>query len=343
LDINGDTLAARRVGGAGPGRQRPTCQSCGSARLVVLGPNPDFQDHDIRYCKDCELISTYPPVAAGTLAAFYADEYTRMHVRPTVDFTYLDRRATAQVEMIRRSGLFGAADGGPGLAGRDILDIGCGPGSLLREFERLGARVHGYDAAPAAIEICRSRLSPEARVAAGLFDVESEGHGTFDLIAMSHVLEHIVEPWSFLRRLMRLVRPGGGLFIEVPNHGLRRARQIARRCSHQGSGHVNYFSKAGLRRLIEAAGGVVVAIETAGPDCRSIEIPYGRPRSQVRGFLLKYEQKIKYRLARLGLGRDYLAISDDFPVMRPPAHAEGEFLRAVCSPGAGPLAGGIPR
>jgi hypothetical protein len=146
------------------------------------------------------------------------------------------------------------------------------------------------------------------------------------------VLEHIVEPRIFLQKLLRRIRAGGGLFVEVPNCGLRRARQISHRSGWQGTGHVNFFGKADLCRLIERAGGEVVVVETAGPETGLVEIPYGRPTSRFRRIMLSFEQRINRRLERMGLRRSGLRVNDDFLRIKPPPHAEGIYLRVVASP-----------
>lgn len=95
-----------------------------------------------------------------------------------------------------------------------LLDFGCGNGSFLGEFHKLFPewRLTGLemdDSNKSAIESI-----PNATHRAGAIDSLLE---TYDLISMVHVLEHLVDPISFLVQLRKKLRPGGTLFIEVPN------------------------------------------------------------------------------------------------------------------------------
>src|SRR4051812_45101925 len=122
MDHDRETIEYERIRGAALGRDHPQCQSCGSTPLARLGPNPDFQSYQVWYCKECELVSTYPPVEGRILDEFYAKEYSDFHAARLTDFNWFDLRAGAQVELIRRSGLLAGSDGGLGCAGPRILD-----------------------------------------------------------------------------------------------------------------------------------------------------------------------------------------------------------------------------
>jgi SAM-dependent methyltransferase len=100
-----------------------------------------------------------------------------------------------------------------GAGGLDILDFGCGTGTMMEHLSRFG-RVRGVDADPAAVEFCRQR---------GVTDVEHippgplpHPDGSFDLVTALDVLEHIVDDRAALADLFRVLRPGGTLLVAVP-------------------------------------------------------------------------------------------------------------------------------
>jgi 2-polyprenyl-3-methyl-5-hydroxy-6-metoxy-1,4-benzoquinol methylase len=95
-----------------------------------------------------------------------------------------------------------------------LLDFGCGNGSFLGEFHRLFPKwkltgLEMDDSNQSTIESI-----PNTTHRAGPIDSLLE---TYDLISMVHVLEHLIDPISLLVQLRKKLRPGGTLFIEVPN------------------------------------------------------------------------------------------------------------------------------
>lgn len=89
----------------------------------------------------------------------------------------------------------------------------------------------------------------------------SLGDGNWDVIIMSHVLEHLMYPASIVRECERALRPGGLLVIEVPND----PEFILRRQLHEP--HVSFFERDSLCALITSASDKleILASGTAGP------------------------------------------------------------------------------
>lgn len=95
-----------------------------------------------------------------------------------------------------------------------VLDVGCGRGEMMELLSALGWSVYGIDVDPKAVEVTRSRGLP-AECAAIWSD--TLGRGTFDVIWMSHVIEHVHQPVEVLRRCRELLAPGGTLVAVTPN------------------------------------------------------------------------------------------------------------------------------
>jgi ubiquinone/menaquinone biosynthesis C-methylase UbiE len=107
------------------------------------------------------------------------------------------------------------------LNGRDVLDYGCGDGSLSIQLADAGAaRVTGIDVSTASIHFARERAArfrPHASVEFVAGSAESTGLGdeSFDLVAGKFVLHHLDLP-AAVEELHRLLRTGGhGVFIET--------------------------------------------------------------------------------------------------------------------------------
>lgn len=103
---------------------------------------------------------------------------------------------------------------GPGIAAPSVLDIGCGNGGFLHLARSAGWTAHGVDPDPEAVSIC-NREGLDVRVA-DLSELEAEQR-RFDLLTLSHVLEHLHDPVAALATCFRLLKPGGRLWLETPN------------------------------------------------------------------------------------------------------------------------------
>ena len=112
-------------------------------------------------------------------------------------------------------------DARAGLAGRRVLDVGCGGGLLAEGMARRGARVTGIDLAPGALQVARlhaleSGVSVDYRQVA-VEDFAATDGGTFDLVTCLEMLEHVPDPASVVRGLAQLVRPGGDIVCSTIN------------------------------------------------------------------------------------------------------------------------------
>ncbi|GAA3165942.1 MULTISPECIES: class I SAM-dependent methyltransferase [Nonomuraea] len=102
------------------------------------------------------------------------------------------------------------------VAGRRVLDAGCGSGPLFAELRSRGAIVTGIDASAGMLEMARRRLGPDA----DLHEVDLAGplpfpDDTFDDVTASLVL-HYLEDWGpTLAELRRVLKPGGRLLVSV--------------------------------------------------------------------------------------------------------------------------------
>jgi 2-polyprenyl-6-hydroxyphenyl methylase/3-demethylubiquinone-9 3-methyltransferase len=112
-----------------------------------------------------------------------------------------------------------------GLAGRRVLDIGCGGGLLAEGMARRGAHVTGIDLAPGAIEVARLHAL-EAGIAVDYRLVAAEAHaesepGGYDLVTCLEMLEHVPEPAAIVAAIARLVRPGGDVVCSTINRNAK--------------------------------------------------------------------------------------------------------------------------
>ncbi|MGL1835139.1 methyltransferase domain-containing protein [Rhodocyclaceae bacterium SMB388] len=96
-----------------------------------------------------------------------------------------------------------------------LLDVGCGNGAFLQRAVEMGWRVNGLDPDPAAVAVCTNQRLDVVR--GTLLDSPSEWVEKFDVVTMSHSIEHVTQPGAELKQVYRLLRPGGVLWLACPN------------------------------------------------------------------------------------------------------------------------------
>lgn len=112
-----------------------------------------------------------------------------------------------------------------GIAGRRVLDVGCGGGLLAEAMARRGARVTGIDLAPESLQVARlhaleAGVDVEYREIAAETLADSDADG-FDLVTCLEMLEHVPDPVAIVASLARLVRPGGDVICSTINRNAK--------------------------------------------------------------------------------------------------------------------------
>jgi SAM-dependent methyltransferase len=102
------------------------------------------------------------------------------------------------------------------VAGRRILDVGCGSGPISAALRDRGATVAGFDSSTKMVELARKRLGPDADLRiANLAHPLPYSDGAFDDVIAALVL-HYLQDWTApLAELRRILKPGGRLIVAV--------------------------------------------------------------------------------------------------------------------------------
>lgn len=121
-------------------------------------------------------------------------------------------------------------DARAGLAGKRVLDVGCGGGILSESMAHRGADVTGIDLGEAPLQAARSHaeehgVAVEYRHLA-VETLADEQPGCFDVVTCMEMLEHVPDPAAIIHACSRLVRPGGHVFFSTLNR-THKARLLA--------------------------------------------------------------------------------------------------------------------
>jgi len=151
---------------------------------------------------------------------------------------------------------------------RRLLDVGSGPGFFLQFGQDLGWQVFGIEPSRQAVAHARGL---GLQIAEGMLNGEStKSLGTFDVVHMNNVLEHVPDPREMITLCRELLNPDGLLCVVVPNDFSSFQRALRDACGFEPwwvapPHHLNYFNFDSLQKLLETSGFEVLHRETTFP------------------------------------------------------------------------------
>ena len=221
------------------------CEICGDDNFLLLSEKDRYGLYaPTVICEDCGLIQMSPRMNQSAYNQFYNVEYRKLYVgknNPTDDFF---NQQYVQGESIFRylenSGLLDT------LKQKNIFEIGCGAGGILKYFKDKGFIVRGIDLGEAYVEYGRNYHDLDLTVGS-LFDVKLEVSP--DLVIYSHVLEHVLHLNKELGRLHNIMTNNSLLYVEVP--GLKNLLHSYDMdfLKYMQNAHVYHFSLTTLKNL----------------------------------------------------------------------------------------------
>jgi len=201
-------------------------------------------------CRECGYGWTYPPLEEAKIGEYYPSAYLGDTARMIEEFqagrlqkSRSWRKETEKARLIQKF-----------VSGGRILDVGCADARFLLALnEQRWART-GVEFSEPTVQLV-SRAFPQLCLIPGDIYSERLAPGSFDVICFWHVLEHLPAPGRVLGRVRELLRPGGLVFISLPNLDSFQAR-LFRRFWYGFDDvprHLHHFSPRSLQRILSAA------------------------------------------------------------------------------------------
>ena len=225
------------------------------------------------------------------------------------------------------------------VAGKRVLDAGCGEGFATQTLADTARHVVGADYHSESIETARARWQRRDLEFRVLDLAAATPDDTFDVVLSFQVIEHIPDDHGFVAKLSRWLVPGGTLMLTVPN----KARSFS-----ENPCHIHEYTADELERLLRTAFAEVKVLGVFGTD-RVVEFDRNRRRAVERilemdplGLRhLLPERLMRVAFARLGqlvrrvahrsVGDAAISI-DDFTICDSKALSEATDLVALCKP-----------
>lgn len=230
------------------------CVLCGSAQVEVVS-RVDRRGRPLVtvLCGGCGVLRNDPVPGEAELEAFYRRDYRTDYKgaaepRKRQVFRNLDR---LQGHILGFADIYGQ--------GGDWLDLGSGSGEFSFLAQHLGARVTAVEPNEGYAAYCRTKL--DLPVTVGRMEDCGFAPASFDLIRLSHVLEHMRDPVASLERLKGWLRPGGVIYVEVPDIESDARNKMRGRLFHYG--HIYNYNPLTLRHVAGRAGLVELASTAA--------------------------------------------------------------------------------
>jgi SAM-dependent methyltransferase len=200
-------------------------------------------------CPRCSLRFTRDAPAGNKIGPYYQSEdyishsNTKKGVVNSLYHRVRNRTLANKCDLLKRT---------TGLRTGLHLDIGAGTGAFVQYMNQHGWKSEGIEPDEKARE--RALLYHQAKLLpASAFETFSPG--SFDAISLWHVLEHVHDLYPYLHRIRNILKPGGRIFIAVPNYTSYDAVKYgADWAAYDVPRHLYHFSPASMQWLLKAAG-----------------------------------------------------------------------------------------
>jgi SAM-dependent methyltransferase len=226
----------------------PVCLSHAFRRIHFKGKIPLVE------CDNCGLHIQQPQPSDARLNEIYgANYFIRFPDNEQLDNhvgKLKNGTARLQLEDLRA---YSSAKQQRDLTGLRLLEIGPGHGYMLQEARRYGLEITGLEYSVHATQMANKNLGADY-VQTGTLETSVPDLGTFDVIVLSDVIEHVRDPRRLLFQVFNLLKPGGMIFIATISTKSLTARFLGPYWVEYKPEHLFYFNEINIVTLLGTVG-----------------------------------------------------------------------------------------
>ncbi len=213
----------------------------GQSEVSALGSSrKTISPGELLRCRDCSFGFRQTRFNQQELADLYRKMDTKLY-----EAEIRGRKRTAE----RHLGIFHANE----RCGR-LLDVGCASGLFLFAAAERGWQVTGLEPAEVLYREAQERLAGRGTVLPLTLEESDLPEHQFDVVTLWDVLEHVADPLNMMGRCQALLKPGGSLFLNVPDLDSVEARILGRQWPLLLPEHLNYFNRPSLKLCAQKCG-----------------------------------------------------------------------------------------
>jgi 2-polyprenyl-3-methyl-5-hydroxy-6-metoxy-1,4-benzoquinol methylase len=225
-----------------------------------------FERYDYQCCTECDFVFQHPLPTLEQIAGFYPNEYEVYEEQSRLKKVSAFRKSILKkyygythlitspiVDLLSGfAHLFDKGHENSFVPNGVLLDVGCGNGRYLDGMKKLGWQVKGVEFNESAVKVCK--LSDLDVHHGDIFSAHFNDH-SFDVINVSHVIEHVPHSKEFFAELARVLKKGGTLIIKTPNSkALGRTLFNTNWYANDVPRHLYLFSEKNLNLLAQTYG-----------------------------------------------------------------------------------------
>lgn len=231
----------------------PLCDSTGIHKVLTAKDHTvSGESFDIWQCAHCSLRFTQDVPGPEQIGGYYQSEKYISHSETSkgiINWLYLRvRRFTLSSKRKFIEEFTGIKNG-------SLIDVGAGAGAFLHHMKQSGWTVEGVEPDSQAIGRAAEQYGLKLKPSDELFNFPDEH---FDAVTLWHVLEHVHDLHGYIQQLKKICKPGGRIFIAVPNYTSYDAEHYSSSwAAYDVPRHLYHFSPAAMHELMHRHGCVI--------------------------------------------------------------------------------------